>query len=195
VLLQNAKLPNTGRVLWLTGLSGAGKSTVAAEIQRLLVDSGITPLLLDGDQIRQAIADPHWGFDQQSRLMGSYRYARLAALFAGQGHLVIVPTISMFHEVQQWNRQHSPGYFEVYLRTTEQTRRNRDPKVLYKQHLQGVEVAMAGLDLSIQEPQHPDLLIDNDGDHSDVAVIARRVLQQFLPEMGICTEGPADESS
>lgn len=190
--LQNAEPPKGGKVLWLTGLSGAGKSTIAAEIQRLLIANGMTPLLLDGDQIRQAIADPHWGFDQQSRRMGSFRYARLAALFAGQGHLVIVPTISMFHEVQQWNRKHSPGYFEVYLRTTEQTRRMRDPKILYQQHLQGTEVSMAGLDLSIQEPQQPDLLIDNDGDQSDISVIAQHIIRQFF---ATTAGGQADEQT
>lgn len=190
--LQNAEPPKGGKVLWLTGLSGAGKSTIAAEIQRLLIANGMTPLLLDGDQIRQAIADPHWGFDQQSRRMGSFRYARLAALFAGQGHLVIVPTISMFHEVQQWNRKHSPGYFEVYLRTTEQTRRMRDPKILYQQHLQGTEVSMAGLDLSIQEPQQPDLLIDNNGDQSDIPVIAQHIIRQFF---ATTAGGQADEQT
>ncbi|MBU1308407.1 MAG: adenylyl-sulfate kinase [Gammaproteobacteria bacterium] len=179
---MKAELPTHGRVLWLTGLSGAGKSTIAAEIQKLLIEQGITPLVLDGDQVRRAIADPHWGFDQQSRLMGSYRYARLAALFASQGHTVIVPTISMFHEVQQWNRKHSPHYFEVYLRTTEETRRNRDPKVLYQQHKQGTEVSMAGLDLTIQEPLNPDLLIDNNGDQSVIAATVKLILQQFLSE-------------
>ncbi|WP_052749331.1 adenylyl-sulfate kinase [Rheinheimera mesophila] len=177
--LSSKTLPQ-GKVLWLTGLSGSGKSTIAALIQNHLIELGRCPVMLDGDQIRAAIADPHWGYDNESRLIGSYRYARLASLFSSQGHIVIVPTISMFHEVQQWNRAHTPGYFEVYLRTMEQTRRSRDPKVLYRQQKQGQQQEMAGMDLHIEEPLTPDLLIDNDGDQTQIAIVANLIIDAFL---------------
>jgi cytidine diphosphoramidate kinase len=180
----NCKTGTQGKVLWLTGLSGAGKSTIAAIIQNHLIATGRCPVMLDGDQIRAAIADPHWGFDNESRLMGSYRYARLASLFSSQGHIVIVPTISMFHEVQQWNRTHTPGYFEVYLRTLEQTRRSRDPKVLYRQHQHGQRHEMVGMDLHVEEPLTPDLLIDNDGDQAQITLVAKFIIDAFLNAPG-----------
>ncbi|GHG69362.1 putative adenylyl-sulfate kinase [Alishewanella longhuensis] len=171
--------PETGHVIWLTGLSGAGKSTIAHHLVSLCLEHKKRPVLLDGDQVRAAIADPNWGFDIASRRRGSYIYGRLAAMLAQQGHLVIVPTISMFAEVRQWNRQHIPGYFEVYLKVTQQVRQQRDPKALYQQHQAGLNQDMAGLDLLFEEPNSPDLIINNNGDSDNIEPVARQILQQF----------------
>tara|TARA_R110002167_G_scaffold31464_17_gene103280 strand:+ start:6462 stop:7040 length:579 start_codon:yes stop_codon:yes gene_type:complete len=183
---SNKHLPGyqvmNGRVLWLTGLSGAGKSTIAQSIQKELIKFNITPLILDGDLVRDAINDPHWGFDQVSRLAGSFRYAKLAYLAANQGLTVIVPTISMFHEVHDWNRNNIQGYFEVYLRTKEQTRRNRDPKILYVNSRNGVEGDMVGIDHLMQAPLSPNLLIDNDAQRNteEINELAAHITERFL---------------
>ncbi len=171
---------NGGSVLWLTGLSGAGKSTLAHEIQQQLVELGEHPLILDGDLVRAAIEDPHWGFDSASRLMGSYRYSKLARMAAIQGVTVIVPTISMFDEIYRWNRKNIPGYFEVYLDTTEATRRSRDPKVLYSSHAQGNETNMAGLDHAIEVPSSADLIIDNNGGAEHINQVVNTIMSHFL---------------
>jgi len=168
-----------GQVIWLTGLSGAGKSTIAEKLIALFRDRGVIPVVLDGDQVRAAINDPHWQFDETSRLRGSYTYARLASLFASQGHLVIVPTISMFEQVRNWNRKHNTNYFEVYLKTSQQVRLNRDPKKLYASHSQGNNAHMPGLDLNIELPEAPDLIIENNGDITTADKVAKHIFDAF----------------
>lgn len=179
---MNMSNSNTGQVLWLTGLSGAGKSTIAEKLIVLFKERGNVPIVLDGDQIRAAIDDPHWLFDEESRLRGSYIYARLASLFASQGHLVIVPTISMFEQVRNWNRKHNTNYFEVYLETSQQVRLNRDPKKLYESHSQGKNAHMPGLDLNIEIPEAPDLTINNNGDITTADEVAKRIFDAFCEQ-------------
>ena len=106
---------SNGRVIWITGLSGAGKSTVARATAEQLRKIGPTPVLIDGDEIRAAIRDPHTGHDPSSRLDNAYRISRLAKLFADQGHMVIVATMSIYHEIHDWNRANLLGYFEVWV--------------------------------------------------------------------------------
>lgn len=169
-----------GSVLWLTGLSGSGKTTIAQKVFEQLTHHSFKPVMLDGDEVRAAINDPHWGFDNKSRLHGSYRYAKLAALLANQGHVVIVPTISMFKEVREWNRINSNGYYEVYIRASELVRIERDPKKLYLMSKQGVNESMAGVDLSVELPCSPDLIIDNNGDISTLNQIVEKLMQKYL---------------
>lgn len=173
--------PN-GRVLWITGLSGAGKSTVALAVQRKLFLRDITPLILDGDQVREAIDDPQWGYDRESRLRGSYRYARLAAMAAYQGLFVIVPTISLFHEVHAWNRDNIPGYYEVFLECDESIRRNRDPKALYQAHDAGEHINMSGLDQRVELPNKPDLTICNNLNETSIPAVANTILCNMLED-------------
>ena len=82
---NEAKSDYEGRVIWITGLSGAGKSTIARAAVSQLRARGELPVLLDGDAIREAIADPHTAHDPASRLANAYRVSRLAKLFADQG--------------------------------------------------------------------------------------------------------------
>jgi len=171
---------SAGRVLWLTGLSGAGKTTVAMMMQRRLLVHGVKALILDGDQVREAINDANWQYDLQSRLKGSYRYSKLAALAANQGHTVIVPTISMFHEVQQWNKDNLPGYFEVYLKTSKKVREQRDPKVLYRDYQTGDNINMVGLDLKIEAPIAPDMVVENNGTMRSLSDACDQVLSAFI---------------
>ena len=103
----------TGRVIWITGLSGAGKTTVAQAAARCLRLKGMHPVILDGDAVRDVVCDPHTGHDRVSRLANAYRICRLAKLLADQGHLVLVATMSLFSEIHRWNREQLPNYLEV----------------------------------------------------------------------------------
>ena len=146
-----------GRVYWLTGLSGAGKTTIGRLWYEELRRSGVPVVFLDGDELRQVFGDD-LGFTEADRRKSAMRNARLCALLARQGLTAVCCTISMFDSVREWNRLHIPGYFEVYVKVTMDTLRRRDQKGLYSG---GTEVA--GVHFSVEEPKQPDLILENDG--------------------------------
>ena len=142
----------SGRVIWITGLSGAGKTTLAKALQQKLPGA----LLLDGDELREALGADGRSFDVQSRKRLAQTYARLAGLLARQGATVIVATISLFHDLHAWNREHLPGYVEVFLDVPEAVRRQRDPKGLYAARVPN----MAGTGVQVELPLAPHLRLD-----------------------------------
>lgn len=142
-----------GGVIWLTGLSGAGKSTVAELLDERLRVAGVPPILLDGDRLR-TIMPVRMGYAREDRRRLARSYSGLAAELAGQGHLVICATISLFHEVHTWNRAHLPNYLEVWLRVPAPELRART--VPYRGCLDVV-----GADILPEFPLRPDLVIDN----------------------------------
>jgi len=146
-----------GRVIWITGLSGAGKTTLATA---LLPHLPQPRLLLDGDEMREALAPLAHGYDPKSRKQFAFAYARLCKLAAAQGISVVCATISMFHDVHRWNRKNLPGYIEIYLDMPEAVCRERDYKKVYQTHAcAGQETPVAGRDFSPEPPQYPDILI------------------------------------
>jgi|WetSurMetagenome_2_1015567.scaffolds.fasta_scaffold338921_2 cytidine diphosphoramidate kinase len=162
-LTAAAAVPLGPRVVWITGLSGAGKSTIAREVVGLLHGAGQPAILLDGDEVRAAIDDPHIGHDRPSRLANALRICRLARLLAGQGFPVVVATMSLFKEVHQWNRAHLPAYLEVFVKVSLDTLRARDARGLYSRAEAGMAQNVVGVHLDYDEPQSPDLVVVNEG--------------------------------
>ncbi|HET6449475.1 MAG TPA: adenylyl-sulfate kinase [Conexibacter sp.] len=162
----------TPRAIWLTGLSSTGKSSTAAELRTLLSQRGVVPVLLDGDQLRDALPWPT-GYAREERLDLARFYGRLARGFVEQGHLVICSTVSLFHEVHAWNRAHIPGYFEVWLRApaAELELRDRDRQVYT-----GARGAVVGRDVVPEFPRAPDLIVENHGATTPTAA-ARRIIE------------------
>jgi adenylylsulfate kinase len=155
---QSLRPPPQFGVIWITGLSGAGKTTIANALQRHLATNHPT-VLLDGDALRHALgATQSYGPEDRRNL--AYTYARLAQYIAGQGFTVVCATISMFHDVRTWNRENNPRYFEIYLRVPEEELKRRDPKGLYAGARSGRMVAFEG---GFEEPASADLVIDNHG--------------------------------
>jgi len=164
-----------GRVFWITGLSGAGKTTVGREMSARLRAAGCTVTLLDGDELRSAIAED-LGHSAGDRRRSAMRNARLCRLLAGQGTDVVCATISLFHEVQRWNRENIPGYREIYLRVPIGELRRRNSKGIYSRNSDVV-----GLDVQAETPVAPDLTIDNHG-ALDAGMAVDRIL-------ALCAEG------
>lgn len=163
-------------VFWITGLSGAGKTTLAVSLQSLIRRLGAEAVRLDGDEMRWAVGDPRCGHDRASRIVNAYRISRLAKVLAEQGVPVVVSTMSLFHEVHAWNRRNLPGYFEVFLRVNLETVGRRDPKGLYGMAGQGLMPHVGGIDVEVEEPLAPDLVLDNDRDLPDPLPLAAAIL-------------------
>ena len=174
------KMGNDAKVIWITGLSGSGKSTIARKIQELLQLKGVKSIVIDGDQIRYVINDDTCGHDKKSRVKNAFRICRLAKLIADQGFIVIVATISLYHDVHKWNRDNLPGYHEVFLDVDMETLRERDPKDLYKKADFEVIDNVVGVHLDVEVPKEPDLVIENNDKIETVSIIARRLIDEFL---------------
>ena len=168
-------------VIWITGLSGAGKTTLAKEIVRQLATENKEPILLDGDQLREIFIDSTnqaiSAHDRSSRLTLALKYSGLARLLSEQGFWVIVATISLFKEVHDWNRKNFQNYYEVFLDTPIEELRKRDSKKIYSRFF-GNEISnVAGLDIEVDQPNSPDLLVPFDPDKS-VQSLGSKIVSQ-----------------
>lgn len=157
-----------GVVIWITGLSGAGKTTLGTALQEKLPGS----ILLDGDALRRVLASEQSGYDAGGRKNLALTYARLARMLALQNFMVIVATISLFHEVHAWNRANLPGYLEVFLDVPASVREARDPKGLYAGAKKGSIANVAGDSVNVEWPLNPDIVLtEKDTPQDSVACI------------------------
>jgi cytidine diphosphoramidate kinase len=170
---------SSGRVVWITGLSGAGKSTIARQLVDRLKADGEPPILLDGDEVRTVVADPQVAHDRASRLTNAMRICRLTKLIADQGFTVVVATMSLFKEVHAWNRQNLPGYFEVYVRVSFPVLEQRDARNLYSRARQGLAQDVVGIHVEFDAPQNPELILDNEGNANSIAVLAQALIDRL----------------
>ncbi len=157
-------------VFWITGLAGAGKTTIGRALWQRLRDAGHNAVFLDGDVMRAVMADD-LGHGREDRLRVALRHARTCKLLVEQGVTVVCSTISLFHEVQGWNRANIPGYREIYLQVPMSELERRDPKGLYARARRGEATNVVGVDVDPELPQAPDLLIDNHGSTSTAAAV------------------------
>lgn len=182
-----------GHVIWITGLSGSGKSTLARLVADYVADAYARPIILDGDDLRSAIADTNCAHDLASRLANAYRICRFAKMFAEQGHIVIVATMSLFHEIHGWNRRNLPGYREVFLDVKLETLKARDPKGLYKNVMAGAQKNLPGIDIQAELPATPDLTLGDAIKMESPEAQAQRIfsfwearMQQPWPDRQFC---------
>ncbi|MFC4003305.1 adenylyl-sulfate kinase [Prauserella oleivorans] len=153
---------NRGATVWLTGLSGAGKSTVARTVADL-VGSDAEVEVLDGDEIRTTISSD-LGFSRRDRDVQGRRVGFIAELLARHRVLTLVPVIAPYAEtrqaVRQRHHQRGSAFFEVYVSTPLQECARRDPKGLYARAAAGEVKGLTGVDDVYERPEHPDLELD-----------------------------------
>lgn len=153
-----------GRTVWLTGLSGAGKSSVAMRVEQLLLERGTPAYVLDGDNLRHGL-NADLGFSMADRAENLRRLAHVATLLADSGQIVLVPAISPLIEHRQMARQvHTDAGFdfvEVFCDTSLEECEQRDPKGLYAKARAGLITHFTGIDSPYQRPRNPDVRLSS----------------------------------
>lgn len=147
----------TGAVVWLTGLPASGKTTLAERIRAALERSGRVACVLDGDAVRESIV-PKPGHDPAGRDAFYETLARLAALLARQGVVVLVPATAHRRAHRDRARSLSPRFVEVFVSTPQETCAARDPKGLWAAARSGRLRGLPGADVEYERPIDPDVV-------------------------------------
>ncbi len=151
-----------GGILWLTGLSGAGKSTIAMEVERRLFQKGYQVFVLDGDNLRQGL-NADLGFNAQDRAENIRRVGEVAHLFAQAGMIVVTAFISPYRQDRERARAAAPRLFhEIHVKAGVETCEARDPKGLYAKARQGAIAEFTGITAPYEPPPHPELVVDTE---------------------------------
>ena len=150
-----------GQVLWMTGLSGSGKSTIANELEKILYSQGKKTYILDGDNIRHGL-NKDLGFTDKDRVENIRRVAEVAKLMCDAGLIVITAFISPFRLEREMARSlfEKNDFKEIYISTPLKVAEKRDPKGLYKKARQGKIPNFTGIDSIYEKPINPELEID-----------------------------------
>ena len=147
-----------GQLIWITGLPGSGKTTIAKKlVEYLKKKEGISPVFIDGDHIRDLFGND-LGHDMSDRLKNAYRIAQICQFLTNQGFTVICSTCSLFHEIHEFNRKMNLDYYEILLSIDSKTLIKRDQKNLY----QGDAGNVWNKDQVPELPKSPHLKLENE---------------------------------
>ncbi len=154
--------PSSGATVWLTGLSGSGKSTVAVALERLLVEGGRPAYRLDGDNVRHGL-NADLGFSEADRTENVRRVGEVARLLADAGVVAIVPLISPYRAGRDRARaihaESGVPFLEVFVDTPIDECERRDPKGLYAKARAGEITGFTGVDDPYEAPEAPELVL------------------------------------
>ena len=152
-------------VIWIIGLSGAGKTTLAKEIISKVHEKNV--VLIDGDIIRKVIGK-NLGHTLEDRLENAGRICRLCKFLDNQGIHVVCAILSLFPESRLWNKNNIKNYYEVYIETPIDQLQKRDYKGLYRKFSEGKIKNVVGMDIEFIPPNSPDFIINNNGAIGDL---------------------------
>jgi adenylylsulfate kinase len=155
--LTSAELPP---VIWMTGLPGAGKTTIAQALNTALLEQGTKVVVLDGDTLREGLCSD-LGFSDLDRLENVRRIAHVARLFQQMGHVVLVATISPLAAQRELARGIiGAGFLETFISASAELCSQRDPKGMYAQARLGKIAQFTGVSSAYEVPANPDLVIE-----------------------------------
>jgi adenylylsulfate kinase len=176
--MRDRNLMNKHRsgVIWFTGLSASGKSTIAHSVEKELYDRGIRAFVLDGDNVRHGINE-NLGFSRDDRRENIRRIAEVSKLFVDAGIVVLASFISPYREDRAFvaDTIGRERFFEIFVTCPVDVCMNRDPKGLYKKARAGEIKGYTGVDAPYEEPENPDLTLDTE--ELPVEESTRRVLE------------------
>lgn len=145
-------------VLWFTGLSGSGKSTIASRVHRELERRGTDVEYIDGDALREVF--PNTGFTRADREEHLRRTGYMASRLAAHGVTVVASFVSPYRDSREFVRRLSPDFFEIYVATPLEECERRDVKGLYARARRGQIQNFTGIDDPYEPPESPELTLD-----------------------------------
>jgi adenylylsulfate kinase len=153
-----------GCVIWLTGLPGAGKTTIAKIVENELRRKGINVEVLDGDEVRKNLS-PELGFSKQDRETHARRVVYVSKLLSRNNIVTLVALISPYREFRQYARETiGKDFVEVWVRASSETCRKRDPKGLYKKAQEGKITNLTGPQDPYEPPLNPEMVKDTENE-------------------------------
>ena len=169
------------RVIWFTGLSGSGKSTVANATEKVLHDMGLQTYILDGDNVRMGLTKD-LGFSHGDRTENIRRIAEVANLFADSGSIILTAFISPYRDDRDNAREiiGNEDFIEVFVSADLSVCEERDPKGLYKKARAGEIKGFTGIDAPYEEPINPELVVETD--KYDIEACAQIVIEYLVKE-------------
>jgi adenylylsulfate kinase len=176
-------LKQKGAVVWLTGLSGSGKSTIARELEHALVENGLSAYVLDGDNIRHGL-NANLGFSPEDRKENIRRIGEVAKLFCEANVIAVTAFISPYKEDRDLARRLLPegSFFEIYCDTPLDICEQRDTKGLYKKARAGELKEFTGISAPYEAPDRPELVLETGRETVEEST---RKLLNLLTEKGI----------
>ena len=149
-----------GKLIWITGLSGAGKTTIGSEVFKLLKSKYNNTVFLDGDVIRDILGND-LGHDIEDRKKNAIRISKMCEFLTKQNINVVCSTMSLFKEIHDLNKLNIKYYYEIYIDVNIEELVKRDSKGLYAKALKGEIKDVIGIDLPYDKPENPCMVINN----------------------------------
>ena len=180
-----------GAVVWFTGLSGAGKSTIAQALERELFKRAMHTYVLDGDNVRHGL-NSNLGFSPEDRVENIRRVSEMAKLMADSGVVVVTAFISPYRLDRRRAREialeGNAEFIEVFVNAPLEVCEARDPKQLYKKARAGEIREFTGIDAPYEPPEDPEIVVHTDRQSVDESIAT--ILEQLLPRLK--TDEPSD---
>ena len=171
------------KVLWFTGLSGSGKSTIANEVERELYQIGYLTMLLDGDNVRAGI-NSNLGFSEDDRKENIRRIAEVAKLFVHDGIITLCSFVSPTTELRQLARSiiGKDDFIEIYVNAPVEVCEQRDVKGLYAKARRGEIKDFTGVNAPFEEPVNADIVLQTG--NMSIYECVKLVLEKVMPQIG-----------
>lgn len=176
-------------VVWMIGLSGAGKTTLSEIVYERLKPTLPNLVRLDGDVIRSIFGNDV-DHSIEGRRRNAARLSGLSKFLADEGIHVLAAVLALFPEWRAWNRLNIQDYAEVYVKASMETLTRRDSKGLYAKALRGDMKNVVGIDIPFPEPESPDLVIENDSETAQFDEMVERVMRLDVIRKAIAGRKP-----
>ena len=165
-------------VIWLVGLSSAGKTTLGRQVYKLWKKSAPNTVFVDGDEIRRIFKQDQGpeAYSIEGRAANALRIAELCAWLDKQQINVVCAILSIFEDTRRWNRMTYSKYFEVYIAVPLEVLIQRDVKNLYRPAMRGETKNVVGVDIPFVPPEAPDWIFDNSPEGIDPRAVAEEIL-------------------